>query len=83
MNAWRHYFGALEAMWHYKEMWLDVIFENEGEKGEDNESSDHGEKEVVVKLLIVSHNKRGRPFHFSQSTLIIPPKKVDKGNEKG
>jgi hypothetical protein len=32
--------------------------------------------------LIVSHNKRGRPFHFSQSTLIIPPKKEDKGNEK-
>jgi hypothetical protein len=49
MNAWKHYFGALEAMWHYKEMWLDVIFENEGKKGEDDESSDDGEKEVVVK----------------------------------
>jgi len=32
--------------------------------------------------LIVSHNKRGGPFHFLQLTLIIPPKKVDKGNEK-
>jgi hypothetical protein len=32
--------------------------------------------------LIVSHNKRGGPFYFLQLTLIIPPKKVDKGNEK-
>jgi hypothetical protein len=30
-------------------MWLDVIFENEGQKGEDDENNDDGEKEVVVK----------------------------------
>ncbi len=49
MSVWKHYFGALEAMWHYKEMWLDLIFENECEKGEDDEGNDDGEKEVVVK----------------------------------
>jgi len=49
MNTRKHYFGALEAMSHYKEMWLNVIFENEGEKGDDDGSSDDGEKEVVVK----------------------------------
>jgi len=49
MSAWKHYCGALEAMWHYKEMWSYVIFENEGEKDEDDEGSDDGEKEVVVK----------------------------------
>jgi hypothetical protein len=31
------------------EMWLDLIFENEGEKGEDDEGNDDGEKKVVVK----------------------------------
>jgi hypothetical protein len=49
MNVWKHYFGALEAIWHYMEMWLDLIFENEGEKGEDDEGNDDGEKKVVVK----------------------------------
>jgi len=39
MNAWRHYFSALEGTHCYAEMWLDIIFENEAQDGENYEGS--------------------------------------------
>lgn len=69
MNACRHYFDALETTWHYRELWLDVIFENEskeGEEGESGEGNDDGEEEIVMEELVVLLSKKGKPsfvFH--------------------
>jgi hypothetical protein len=66
MNACRQNFDALEATWHYRELWLDVIFDNESKEGESGEGNVDGEEEIVMEELVVSHSKKGKPsfvFH--------------------
>jgi hypothetical protein len=71
LNAWRHYFSALEAMWQYREMWLDLILKTWGEEGEvgaESEANDDGL--VVVEELVEQESEALTLFtiHNNNST---------------
>ncbi len=74
MTTWRHYKGALKAMWWFKSGYPNVIFEDneEGEKGDDDE------QEEMMEEPIRFHSTRIKFLCSSQAT----PRKVGKAKEK-
>ncbi len=62
LNAWRHYFNALEATWQYREMWLDLILKTWGEDGEVGKESKANDDGLVMVEKLVEQESEALPL---------------------